>query len=127
MAKRDEELMTKRNELMARDLVKIEQIRAYGVDLEKKRQIDLAFWSPTEETCKLFVGACKQNDMPPALVLAPASSEQNQRWLVRCPISASVVFVTAKENVVTFLLFADKYGCEYDGWGTALVEVAAKN
>ena len=33
-------------------------------------------------------------------------SEANQRWLVCCTTSASVRFVTTKENLVTFLLFA---------------------
>ena len=43
---------------------------------------------------------------------------------MRCHISASVSFMTTKENVVTFLLFADKYDCDYDDWGTAIVEAA---
>lgn len=32
--------------------------------------------------------------------------------------------MTTKENLVTFLLFADKFDCEYGGWGTAIVEAA---
>jgi regulator of RNase E activity RraB len=62
--------------------------------------------------------------MPSQTVLAPTPSDINQRWLIRCAISASVTFVTTKENLVTFLLFAHKYDCEYDGWGTAIVEAA---
>jgi hypothetical protein len=122
MGRTDDELLAKRDELMSRDIEQIAQIRNYGVDLEWKRQIDLTFWAPTESAAKVFVEACKRNDMPPHLVLEPAPSEANQRWLIRCAFTTSVTFVTTKENVVTFLLFADKYDCEYDGWGTAIVE-----
>jgi hypothetical protein len=124
MGRTEEELIAKRDELMSRDKNQIAQILGYGVDVDKKRQIDLTFWGPNESAANIFVEACKRNEMPPHTVLGPASSESNQRWLIRCPISASVTFVTTKENVVTFLLFADKYDCEYDGWGTAIVEAA---
>jgi hypothetical protein len=125
MGRTDEELIAKRDSLMLRDTGQIAQIRDYGVDLEKKRRIDLTFWAPDEATAKEFAEALKKNEMPPDWVLGPASSQdENQRWLIRCPLSSSVTFVTTKENVVTFLLFADKYGCEYDGWGTAIVEAA---
>jgi Regulator of ribonuclease activity B len=120
----DEELLRKRNHLMSRDIDQIAAIRGYGVDLDKKRQIDLTFWAPTENAAKVFVVACKRNEMPPQMVLDPAASEANQRWLIRCSITASVTFMTTEENLATFLLFADKYDCEYDGWGTAIVEAA---
>lgn len=125
MSRTDEELVAKRDELMSRDTEQIAQIRDYGVDVNKKRQIDLTFWAPTEQAARVFSEACDSNGMPPGIVLRPAPSEGNQRWLVRCHISASVTFVTTKENVVTFLLFADKYDCDYDGWGTAIVEAAS--
>ena len=125
MGRTDQELVAKRDELMSRDVNQIAQIKAYGVDLDKKRQIDLTFWAPTEPAANLLIDALKRNEMPPNLTLGPASpSDANQRWLVRCAISASVTFMTTKENVVTFLLFADKYDCDYDGWGTAIVEAA---
>jgi hypothetical protein len=125
MGQTDEELIAKCDLLMSRDIDQIAQIRQYGIDLEKKRRIDLTFWAPDEATAKEFAEALRKNEMPPDWVLGPASpQDQNQRWLVRCPFSSSVTFVTTKENVVTFLLFADKYGCEYDGWGTAIVEAA---
>lgn len=124
MGRTEEELLAKRNELMSRDLDQIALIRSYGVDLDKKRQIDLTFWAPSESAAQVFVEACKRNEMPPHQVLGPAPSEVNQRWLIRCSIGASVTFMTTKENLVTFLLFADKCECEYDGWGTAIVEAA---
>jgi len=126
MGRTDEELLTKRNELMSRDIDQIVQIKTYGVDLDKRRQVDLTFWAPTERTAKLFIEACERNGMPPSMVLGPAASEANQRWLVRCSLSASVTFMTTLENVVTFLLFADEYDCEYDGWGTAIFEAAGQ-
>jgi hypothetical protein len=124
MGRTDEELLAKRNELMSRDIDQIVQLRNYSVDLDKKRQIDLTFWAPTESAATAFVEACKRKEMPPNTVLDPAPSEANQRWLIRCSIGASVTFMTTKENLVTFLLFADNYECEYDGWGTAIVEAA---
>ncbi len=125
MGRRGEELIAKRDELVSRDVDQVAQIKAYGVDLDKKRQIDLTFWAPNEAAAKIFVEASKRNDMTPSLILAPASArEANQRWLIRCSIAASVTCITTKENVVTFLLFADKYDCDYDGWGTAIVEAA---
>ena len=125
MGRTEAELIAKRDELMSRDIGQIAQIKAYGVDLGKKRQIDLTFWAPDEAAAKAFVEASKRNEMPPNLTLGPASSrDANQRWLIRCSLSASITFITTKENVVSFLLFADKYDCEYDGWGTAIVEAA---
>ena len=125
MGRTDEELIARRDQLMSRDIDQIAQIKAYGVDLDKKRQIDLTFWAPTQSAANLLTDALVRNEMPPNLTLGPASpSDTNQRWLVRCAISASPIFMTTKENVVTFLLFADKYGCDYDGWGTAIVEAA---
>jgi hypothetical protein len=126
MGRTDEELLAKRNELMSRDIDQAAQVRAYGIDLESKRQIDLTFWAPSESAATVFVEACKRNAMNPHSVLGPAPSETNQRWLIRCALSASVTFVTTKDNLVTFLLFADKYDCEYDGWGTAVVEAAGQ-
>lgn len=125
MGRTDEELISKRNELMSRDVEQIAQITNYGVNIEEKRKIDLTFWAPTEHAAKLFAEACERNEMQLGVVLGPGRSEPNQRWLVRCHISASVTFMTTKQNLVTFLLFADKYDCDYDGWGTAIVEAAA--
>lgn len=123
MARSDEELLARRDELMVRDRTLVAQVLSYGVDLDKPRKIDLTFWAPDESSAKVFVEALKKNEMPPELVLGPASpQEENQRWAIRCPINGSITFITTKENVVTFLLFADKYDYEYDGWGTAIVE-----
>lgn len=72
--------------------------------------------------------ALHRNEWPPTLVLGPANPEEkNQRWLIRCALNASVDFVTTRENVVTILLFADKFDSDYDGWGTADVETASTN
>jgi len=120
----DEQLLSRRNTLMSRDLDQIAQIKNFGIDLDKQRPIDLTFWASTESATKVFVEACKRNEMPPHTMLAPTPSEANQRWLIRCGIHASVTFATAQENVETFILFADKFDCEYDGWGTAILEAS---
>jgi hypothetical protein len=125
MGRNEKELLAKREELMSRDAAQIAAIKGFGIDLSKERQIEITFWAPDEDAAKSFAEACKRNEMPPYLVLGPASSsEANQRWVIRCSVNASVAFMTAKENVETFILFADKFDCEYDGWGTAIVEVA---
>jgi hypothetical protein len=124
MRRSEEELIAKRDELKSRDIDQIAQIRSYGVDLDKTRQIDLTFWTPDESSANIFAEACMRNEMPPPTLLGPGAAETSQRWLVRCPIAASVTFMAKKENMITFLLFADKFDCEYDGWGTAIVEAA---
>jgi hypothetical protein len=58
----EEELLAKRNELMSRDIDQTVQLRSYSVDLDKKRQIDLTFWAPTESAAKVFVEACKRRE-----------------------------------------------------------------
>jgi hypothetical protein len=58
-------VLAKRNELMSRDTDQMAQIRTTGVDLDKKRQIDLTFWAPTENVAKVFIEACTRNEMPP--------------------------------------------------------------
>lgn len=122
MPRTDEELRARRDELMARDVGQIAALKNYKVDLDKDRQIDLTFWAPSEEVAKAFVEACARNEMQVHTLLGPGASEANKRWLIRTSLSASPRYISAKENVVTFLLFADKYDCDYDGWGTAVVE-----
>jgi hypothetical protein len=124
MGKSDDELRAKMDELRVRDAEQVAQVRQYGVDLAKARQIDLTFWAPDEEKAKEFAEACTRNEMPPHTFLGPGAKEPNRRWLVRCAFSGSVNFVTDPENIGTFIMFADKYDCEYDGWGTAIVEAA---
>jgi hypothetical protein len=124
MGRTEKELLAKREELMSRDVDQIAAIKGNGIDIRKERQLELTFWAPNAAAAKSFADACKRNEMPPYIELGPSPSEANQRWLIRCSITASVRFMTEKENVATFLLFADKFDCEYDGWGTAIVEVA---
>jgi hypothetical protein len=128
MGRTDEELRQKLQELEARDTQERSQVASYGVDLAKKRVIGLTFWAPDQTTANTLIEAMKRNELVPNLVLGPARADSlDQRWLVRAPFAGSVDFVTAQENVVTFIMFADKFGCDYDGWGTAIVEVALKN
>lgn len=122
MPRSEEELRAKRDELMLRDVGQIAALENYRVDLDKDRQVDLTFWAPNEEVAKAFAEACVRNEMHVHTLLGPGASETNKRWLIRTSCSASPRYISAKENVVTFLLFGDKYDCEYDGWGTAVVE-----
>jgi regulator of RNase E activity RraB len=122
----DEELLARRAALMERDKALIAQVLSFGVDPAKPRKIDLTFWAPDEKAAKVFVEACKRNEIPPELVLGPSGPhEKNQRWAIRCAFEGSVNFMTAQENIEVFLLFADKFDCEYEGWGTAIVEAAS--
>jgi len=125
MSRTEEQLIAMRQALLARDTEQLAQIRNFGVDPAIHRQIDLTFWAPSEDAAKIFVEACKRNEMPPHTVMGPGAKEENKRWLIRCAITASVTFVTTPANVEIFILFGDKFACEYDGWGTAIVEAAA--
>ena len=125
MGKTDEELIAKLGALRARDLDQVAQIKGHGVELEKDRKIDLLFWAPDEAKAKALVESLKKNEMPPFMILGPANdAEVDRRWAIRCSLSASVAFITAKKNIETFILFADKFDCDYDGWGTAIVEAS---
>ena len=116
MGKTDEELIAKRAALIARDVEQVGQIKGYGVELDKDRKMDLLFWAPDEARAKLLVEAMKRNEMPPFMVLGPANDEEaDRRWAIRCSITASVAFITASDNIETFILFADKFDCDYDG------------
>src|SRR5262249_36269509 len=110
--------------LQRRDEVQRSAIASYGIDLSKTRVLDLSFWAPDEQNATRLSDALQRNEGGTPVVLPPVDG--SRRWLVGVTLNASVDFITAKENVATFLLFADKYDCEYDGWGTALVEAAQK-
>jgi hypothetical protein len=124
MGRTDDELREELRKLEARDVQQRAAILAYGVDLSQKRVIDLTFWAPDEARAKILVEALTRNELVPNLVLPPGPTETNRRWLVRAPLFASVDFVTTQDNVATFIMVADKFDCDYDGWGTAIVEAA---
>ena len=95
MGRSDDELRQKLLELENRDVQLRSDVAAYGVDLTKKRLIDLTFWAPNESAARKFAEALSRNEMPPNTVLGPAGpDEPNQRWVVCAPISASVDFAT---------------------------------
>src|SRR5215469_6995749 len=121
----EQQLRERLEALQRRDEVQRCAIVSYGIDLSKTRVLDLSFWAPDELTATQLSEALQRNEGGTPVVLPPADGSQ-PRWLVGITLNASVDFITAKENVATFLLFADKYDCEYDGWGTALVEAAQK-
>ena len=128
MGRSDEELRNRLAQLETRDAQLRSEVAKYGVDLAKERVIDLTFWAPDETRAKKLAEALTKNEMPPNLMLGPVRPDQpDQRWVVRAPIAASVEFVTAQDNRATFILFADKYDCDYDGWGTAIVEAAGSS
>src|SRR5262245_19341923 len=127
MSSTDQELRLKLEALRRRDEVQRTAIASYGVDLGQKRKVDLSFWAPDETKARLLSEALKRNEAGTPVVMGPLDpNDANQRWLVGMTLDVSVDFITGKENVATFLLFADKYDCEYDGWGTAIVEAAAR-
>lgn len=124
MPRTEEQLRQELHRLQARDEVLRAEVAKYHVNLANAREIDLTFWAPDEASAVRLRGAFERNEMGNLTVMGPGADEANRRWLVRGSVSASVDFITTKENVATFLLFADGYDCEYDGWGTAIVEAA---
>lgn len=128
VSRTDDELRERRDDLQKRDLAQRAQLATYGVDPSARRRSDLTFWAPDENAAKRLADAMTKNEMSPPLVLGPnADGSGDRRWLLRTALAASVDFITATENVVTFLLFADGYGCDYDGWGTAVTEAAERD
>src|SRR5215813_8713345 len=125
MPSNEHELRQKLQALQRRDEAQRSAIASYGIDLGKRRVIDLSFWAPDEQSATRLSEALQRNESGTPVVLPPVDGSRS-RWLVGVTLNASVDFITIKENVATFLLFADKYDCEYDGWGTALVEAAQK-
>lgn len=121
MAKSDEAHREHLLALEARDKEQRAAIGALGGDFSKKRVVDLTFIAPDESSASDLVDALQRNELSNA-----RRSSIGGRWLVLASIEATVDWITARENIATFVLFADKYGCEYDGWGTAVVEAAIK-
>jgi hypothetical protein len=64
MSRTREEPLAKRNELMARDINQVAQIRNYGVDLETKRSA-----RPPRVRPRLLSRQASENEMPPHTVL----------------------------------------------------------
>ncbi len=126
MAHTDEELMAIMQRLQQRDEQQRSVISAYGVDLSKERAIDLCFWSPDKPKAMELAGCLERNEISPVTVSPPLGNDPKQRWSVQTSIRSSVDFITKKENVATFVLIADKYDSDYDGWGTAIVEAASR-
>ncbi len=118
MPRTEDQLREQLQRLQARDWEQRAAVASFGVDLGKRRVIDLNFLAADEQTANRLRDALIRNEFAEVRVVGPA----NGRWVVRSSVSASVDYITAKENVATFLLFADEYECEYDGWGTAIVE-----
>ncbi|MBZ5560229.1 MAG: ribonuclease E inhibitor RraB [Acidobacteriia bacterium] len=96
------------------------------MDPQRARKIDLSFCAPDEDTARRLAEAMARNEMSSPLILGPADDSADRRWLVRTSVDATVDFVTARGNLVTFLLLADKFDCDYGGWGTAVVEAAER-
>jgi len=111
----ENELRQKLEALQRRDEVQRSAITSYGIDLGKRRVIDLSFWAPDEQSATRLSEAWQRNEGGVPVVLPPVDGTRS-RWLVGVTLTASVDFITTKENAATFLLFADKYDCEYDGW-----------
>jgi hypothetical protein len=115
------------NRLQKNDEVLRLEVAKFGVDLGKPRIVDLTFWAPDEPSAARLRDALMRNEAADVIMLGPGREEANQRWLVRGSICSSVDTITQKENVAVFLLLADENDCEYDGWGTAIVEAATRS
>lgn len=123
MPSTDEKLSRRRAALEQRDVAQRAVVAAYGVDPARRRIIDLTFWAPTREAAEQLAAAVVRNDMPAPRLSGPVDAGRGlTRWMACTSIMCSVDFITTRENLMTFLLFADQYDCEHDGWGTAIVE-----
>jgi hypothetical protein len=119
MGRTDDELKAHLHALEARDQSQRVAIAAFGVDLSKRRAVDLTFWADDEAKATALAEALRRNELS-SVVRSPVALDG--RWIVGASLEASVDWMTTRENIATFVLFADKYDCVYDGWGTAIVE-----
>jgi hypothetical protein len=123
MGRTDEEIRAKFASQRAADEAHRKLISSLGGHLATDREMELTFIAPNAEKANELAQALTQNELRPQPVKKSAT---DQRFFVVCTLAASVDVVTKEENVANFVLFADKYDCEYDGWGTRVTEAAAK-
>ena len=121
-----EELREKLDELQRRDEEKRASILRCGADLREKQWLDLGFWAPDEDKAARLIEALTNPDYPevtPVAVPPSGSGDPQQRWVVGLSIYESIEFITEPRTIAVFLLTADEFDCEYDGWGAEIVKV----
>ncbi len=94
-------------------------ISNYGISLDKERLADINFWSPDETTANKLEEALSRNEFANVRLSAGPT-----KWAVTAQLKAPVTTLISAEFTELLVLLADKYGSVYDGWGTALVELA---
>jgi hypothetical protein len=113
-------------ELMAAHATRNQTLAAtisnYGIPLDKKRVADVNFWSPDEPTAKALADALTRDEFA-----SVRTSEGATKRSVTCQLGATVTGLISPEFTELLVRLADKYGSEYDGWGTALVELAQES
>ena len=99
-----------------RELLK--SIASKGADPNLLRDIDLHFWTFSEEGARGLCTALEARGYSP--VRWNRSSADPSLWNVETCIQASPVSVTATAFVEDLAQLADTYGAEFDGWGTSI-------
>ena len=105
----------------ARNKALASTISSHGIPLDKERLVDVNFWSPDETTAKELGEALSRNEFANVRLSAGPT-----KWSVTAQLRARVTTLISSEFTELLVLLADKYHSDYDGWGTALVELASK-
>jgi hypothetical protein len=115
LAHTDQELMACRDALVTRSAAQLAELTARHVDLNEQRKVDLQFSAPNEAAARTLAAAMVRNEMATPVIVAP-DNESVERWRVCVAMSASAEFIASRDNLVTFILFADEYDCDFDAW-----------
>lgn len=100
------------------DLQVLRQLEAAGSDLSKEHLIEFFLYFPTEAEARAAAGEIAADDFD--AVVEPAASDG--LWLCFARKSMVPDHQLLVDIGATFESIADRYGGEYDGWGTEVVE-----
>src|SRR4051812_39198844 len=99
----------------------MKELLSHGIGLGKERLVDLHFFAPTQESARKLAEALaqlKEHDLE-QIEVGPT----DRLWSVTARLREQPLVVISEEFIWTFLRTADQFGCVFDGWGTALVEL----
>jgi regulator of RNase E activity RraB len=99
-----------------RELLKL--IASKGADPNVTRDIDLHFWTFSEDAARRLCSALEARGYSP--VRWNRADADPSLWNVETRVQASPVSVTAAAFVEDLARLADNHDGEFDGWGTSI-------
>jgi hypothetical protein len=102
----------------ARNRELLKSIASKGADVNLPRDIDLHFWTFSEDGARSLCTALEARGFSP--VHWNRANADPALWNVEARIQASPVSVAASAFVEELARLADTYDGEFDGWGTSV-------